>query len=457
MNSVRIEVPKVIFPSLLAILFCLLASPAWAGFLMVQDVSGESVGQANALTASGQRPSSQYHNAANISFIEGQALELGLTVYIADSTYENPQGVKTSTNVKPEYGPHLFTSFKINDILSLGLAVFPNYGIKLSWPEQWEGSHIAIRNEIKSMTVNPNISFTPCKNLHLAGGFDVIWASILTTRSLTLGVVPSGQEQAENQMRLEGSGWGFGGNFGIAYQPVDWARVGLGYRSTYDLKLDGKMSFDVSSPWAWRFQEQNYDFRIQAPHQLSLGARFWPHERVSLELDLWYFSWSLYETRQVDFEYGLYEGPEERRMAEIVEQDLSDGLQVALGVEGWATDNFVARLGVSYDSDVQPDKAVDPLQPDSQRLNVGIGFGGQWNSVANDIVYVDVAYMFSYMIPHELSTEAPLPGTFHTFRHVATLSLGYHFDRSSDPKEMPSPQPDSTVDEPEAQSDESSH
>ncbi len=401
-----------------------LPSTAHAAFLLIQEVSAESTAQAGAQTAAAGRPSTQYHNASNLSFIPGLHFEAAFGVYTADTSFTDTQGNTTEVELQPEFAPHFYASAKVLDWLAIGFAAFPNYGISLKWPDQWEGEHLVVRNFVESFTLNPNLSFGPFAGFAIAVGFDATWSAITLSRVLTLGAAPIGEEDVSNRMEMKGDGWGFGGNAGLSYQPTDWVRLGLGYRSTFDLTFDGTMDFDVTSPWAWRFPDQDFSLRIATPHQVNFGARFWPIPNLSVELDAWYFSWSLYTTRSVDLsDKGLYLGPDKIRYDDTTPQDLRDGFQIGLGMEYAFIEHFVMRAGIAFDSNVEPDKAVDPLQPDGHRIKFAAGFGTEWYGF-----YADVAYSFGYIIPHDVDNGAPLHGHYDTFKHVAVLSIGYTFD-----------------------------
>jgi len=404
-------------------LLILSATNAHAVFLLLQEVSAESVGQANMLTAYGQRPSSQYHNSSNLSFIdEDFTAEIAFTMYIPIATYTNPSNVSTTADVEPEYAPHVYLSFKPTEWMAIGLAAFPNYGIITRWPDNWEGEYVVKRNSVKSFTVNPNISFGPFKGFAISAGFDATWSAISTTRVFTLGMVPDGDD-GDGSFKMAGQGWAFGGNAGLSYQPADWVRMGLGYRSKFKLAFEGSMDFDVSEPWEWRFPDQDFDLGINVPHQVSFGARFWPMENLSVEIDAWYFSWSVHESRDINMEEGVYEAPDKTRMVDAAPQNLKDGFLIGVGSEYWFHENVCARLGISYSSNVQPDEAVDPVQPDGHRINIGVGFGYKWKGLN-----VDLAYLLGYIVPHDVSVPSAMPGEYENLKHVLSFSIGYQFD-----------------------------
>ncbi len=393
-----------------------------ASALLLQEFSAETAGQAHAVTAGGRHPSTQVANASNLSFIRDFDFELGLTLYMAGSSYENPRGETTDTKSTPTVAPHLFAALPANDWLTFGLAIFPNYGIHLDWPKSWEGNMFVTDNKLESVTSNVNLSFGPFKGFAVAVGFDVIWARFDLRRALPLGYVP-GDSDAANSMHLLGDDLGFGGNVGLSYQPVRWVRLGLGYRSGYDMNIEGDIDFNVSESFDWRFPDQKFRMAIKIPHQVSFGARFWPLENLSLEFDAWYFSWSQYEERRVNLSVGVYEGPDAPRMEDVTELNMNDNFMLALGCEYDPVEHLTVRLGLGFDSASAPEEATDAIQPDGHRINAGTSVGTEWYGY-----YADLAYMFTHMVPRDLSDKATMQGEFKTHKHALILSMGYHFD-----------------------------
>jgi long-chain fatty acid transport protein len=330
-------------------------------------------------------------------------------------------GAKTDSKFTATVAPHIFASMPATDWLTFGIAIFPNYGIVLNWPDDWEGNMYVIDNKLESLTFNPNISFGPFSGFSIAVGIDVIWSRFSLSRALPLGYIDQ-SDDATNTMRLQGDDLGFGGNVGLSYQPVTWVRLGLGYRSGYDMSISGDIHFDVSRSFEWRFPDQTFQMVINIPHQVSFGARFWPHEILSLEVDAYYFSWSQYKERRVDLSEGVYEGPGVARTVDRTDLNMDDNFMVAIGAELDPIEHLVLRLGVGYDSCSAPESATDAIQPDSHRINIGTSIGTEWSGF-----YTDLAYMLTYMIPRTLSSTATMPGSFDTMKHALILSFGYHF------------------------------
>lgn len=404
----------------------LVPSTVWANAFFIQEMSGDGMAQGAAVVAGGNKPSSLFQNAANLSFLDGLWLEAASTIYIPWGYFENPQGEKTHLGSSPIVTPHFFGSYKINDWLAVGLGGFVDFGLSITWPDDWEGSHLVKSAGMNSFTINPNVSFGPFKGFAIAAGFDAKYGSVSVKRKLTLGMSPIGEENAANTLSLGGSAWGFGANIGVMYQPAKWVRMGAAYRSQIKMAMKGgKADFDVISPFAASFPDQNFDANITLPNLISMGARFWIMDNLSVELDLWVTMWSSYNELRFDFDKGLRDAPNHVTKTQVEKQDFYDFIQVRLGAEWRFHEHFALRGGFMLDGGVIPDKTLGPMLPDNNRLNTCVGIGTNWGGFN-----VDLAYMLVYMLPRDVRgvKDNPLPGKYTFMVHDLTLSVAYNFD-----------------------------
>lgn len=405
------------------------AGAARANGFYIQEMSGSTTAQAGAMVAAGGKPTSQFQNAANLSFSDGLYVEFSGTTYLIAGAYENPAGQTTKGNTPAVFVPYLFASYRINDWLAVGLSEFTAFGLKNSWPKDWEGRTLAISSELQTFTINPNISFGPFKGFAIAVGFDAMHGSFKILRGLNLGQ-PAPGDTAANTVDLQGAAWGFGANVGLMYQPADWVRLGVSYRSGIKIQANsGTVDFDVGKVFASRFPDQHFKGSLTLPHVVFGGARFWPRKDLSLELDVQWVQWSSYNELNFELDKGLVLGPGAKQMALTERKAWKDAVQLRLGME-WVglKDHLAIRAGFLWDQNPVPDNTIDPSLPDTQRLMPCIGIGTQWSGV-----YVDVAYMPVFGLKREAKagSGAPLVGTYPLgVTHDVVFTIGYHWDKA---------------------------
>lgn len=402
------------------------AGPARANGFYIQEMSAAGMAQAGALVAAGGRPSSQFQNAANLSFSKGGYVEFSGTTYAIQGSYENPAGGVTKATTPTLFVPYFFGSYRVNDWITVGLSEFTAFGLKMRWPSSWEGRTLAIESSLETFTINPNISFGPSKGVAIAVGFNAMHGSFRIFRGLNLGQGAPG-DTAANTVDLRGGAWGFGANFGLMYQPADWVRLGVAYRSGITISADnGTVDFDVGKAFASRFPDQRFKGSLSLPHLVFAGARFWPRKDLSLELDVQWVQWSAYDTLRFELSKGLELGPDARQTILEEKKNWNDAVQLRLGME-WVglQDHLAVRLGFLWDQNPVPESSLDPTLPDTQRLMPCIGVGTQWSGV-----YVDVAYMPVFGLKRKVRADsgAPMAGTYTSMTHDFTFTLGYHWD-----------------------------
>ncbi len=402
--------------------FLLLPQTAFANAFLIMEMSGEGTGQGGAMGAAGGSPSNQFYNPANLSWSKGLQLEAGFTGYIPGGGYESPTGETNDALTDFIPAGSVSLAYKPLDWLSIGVMGFPEFGLAVRWPKEFEGSYLARESELLSFTVNPNISFGPFKGFAIAAGFDAKWGQVHIIRDFTLGQIPA-TSTADNSAEFIGSTWGFGGNVGMLYQPAWWTRFGMSYRSSIYMDMsEGKANFNVAEPWQQAFQDQDFKTSITLPHLLNWAGRFWiPNTGLSLELDIWLTMWSTYD--KLTFEFSE---PLNGTVSEKTEQkQWEDSVQVRLGGEWWFHDNWAWRFGFIFDQNPVPDEYLDPMLPDSNRVDVSTGFGCYYNGFR-----ADLAYMLVYFLGADTTGQDDVlfPGKFDVITHVLSASVGYDFD-----------------------------
>lgn len=408
------------------------AGTAQANGFYIQEMSGAVTGQAGAVVAAGGKPTSQYQNAANLSFADGMYLEFSGTTYFLGGAYENPAGQKTKGVTPPVFVPYLFGSYRVNDWLAVGLAEFTAFGLKNRWPSDWEGRTLAIESALETFTLNPNLSFGPFKGFAIAVGFDAMHGSFRILRGLNLGqpsAVTAEGESPANTVDLRGAAWGFGANVGLMYQPADWVRIGVAYRSGIKIQANkGTVDFDVDKAFASRFPDQNFKGSLTLPHVVMGGVRFFPRKDLALELDVQWVQWSSYNELKFQLSEGLVLGPGAKQMVLGDKKSWKDAVQLRIGLEWEGLNKHLAvRAGFLWDQNPVPDNTIEPSLPDTQRLMPCFGIGTQWSGV-----YIDVAYMPVFGLKRTVKADsgAPMAGTYTNVTHDIVFTLGYHWDKA---------------------------
>ena len=138
--------------------FCIVDVAFGAGFgIFVQGAS--ALGQADAVVAHSDGPSSVFFNPALINDLPGTQAELGTTMVLPKREFESDATGSTTKSIDNYYFPSTFyITHQYSDRIGLGFGVFNPFGLGTEWPADWEGRSIATKSTITTFDFRPVIS-----------------------------------------------------------------------------------------------------------------------------------------------------------------------------------------------------------------------------------------------------------------------------------------------------------
>ena len=421
---------SVAFGLVVAVGFALSPSPVRASGLELREQGAISIGRCDAVTARLDDASTVYFNPAGMGFLDGLQISAGLTVVFGDFNYVDPLGTgakagNTNSAVTP---PHLYLSYRINEMFAVGLSVNVPFGLALEWPEDYPGAHISVGATLQVFLINPTVAIRPLENLSIGVGIQLMPGTVDIKRRL--GFVTDAGDLAGGGIHMGGVAFGVGGNLGVMYRPLDWLFLGFFYRSRVKLEFEGDAHFDLPDGLTDRsvFHDQNVKAGATMPDYMTLGIGFQVHERVYLEFDVDYVLWSTVDKITIAFP-----DDESGQLDKPVPEDWGDIFTLRLGVEWRALDtgNHVmhVRGGVGFDPGPAPDHTLSPLLPDSSRAFGSAGIGYQYRPWR---LGIDVGYLFAKFLERTVTTNDcsgghcnPFPANYDTHAHVLPLDLSW--------------------------------
>jgi len=143
--SLRPSVVRPLVAAALAAAIGLLPVAGHGAGLELREQGAAAISLSDAVTARLDHPSTVYFNPAGMAFLEGLQISAGITLVFPTFGYEDPEGVLPSadstTDVVPP--PHLYASWRINEMWAVGLDVNVPFGLSLDWPSDFVGRHIS--------------------------------------------------------------------------------------------------------------------------------------------------------------------------------------------------------------------------------------------------------------------------------------------------------------------------
>ena len=401
-----------------------------------QSVSGQGTADSN--TAEAADASTIFANPAGLSRLEGTQFSGGITAVVPHSSYED-QGSKRFTGTpvggvatQDDYAPNavaapsLYVSHKLNDQWALGFGTFVPYGAKLDYDNNWTGRYALTKIDLKSVTLNPSVSFklnerhsfgfgidAEFMKAKLGQGVDVPGSIIFLNANaanpavaarraaLLQAIVAKGGNPAalaaakDGHATMDGKDWGVGFNLGYMFNLTQDTRFGLSYRSSIHHKLKGDAVWDFSGVTtdpvvnavlqaSSRKTNSPALVDIKTPETLSANVFSQIDDKLALMADLTWSRHSRMENLNIQF-VGTGEGDE------VIRQQWKNTMRASLGMNYKLNDAWLLRAGVAIDeSPVDKSSLRHAALPDSDRKQ--ISFGANWKVSANSSI--DLAYSF---------------------------------------------------------------
>ena len=373
----------------LLLIFC--ATARAEGFAL-NEWSARGVSLAGGLVGRADDVSALAYNAAGITQLPGTHLMAGLAFIAPMGSIDADLigGRKHDTTTKPAtfLAPHGFASYQLNDDFWLGLGVFSRFGVGNSYAQDWVGRYNVYDVGLQTISFVPTIAWKLNEMFSVSAGVEVLYAGFYMGNKIpTMQLTAAGPRQGpDNDLQLQGDGWGVGAQFGAHVRFNEQWSLGLAYKSQVTLNINGDVDFG-------REGERNLlatmgrvpDARncganatVQLPDSLALGLAYKPLDELSFEVGAVWTRWSTYNALNINMDNGY---------ASLNDKTARDGINLNASVEYWPLPWWALRAGVSYETPVLNEKHADFLMPTYGRTTLGLGTGVKWNDLTLDFAY----------------------------------------------------------------------
>ncbi|UTF48727.1 OmpP1/FadL family transporter [Desulfomicrobium sp. ZS1] len=323
--------------------------------------------------------------------------------------------------------PHFFATWKVNDRYSIGLGTFSRFGLGSVFDEDWGGRYNSYEAIIESMSINPNVAVKVTDKLSAAFGVEAMYLDFSKKQKFSLAKFSA---YPDGDLKLEADGWGYGFNMALHYQPCQYAKLGLSYRSPVTMKVTGDADFTTPS-WIRAypgvpdvaFTDTSASGTVTLPDSFAFGVAMYPTEKFSVEVGAVYTLWSKYDELKIN--YGDPVLPSATPTQSIQAKNWDDVWRFNIGVEYAALDWLDLRAGYVFDQSPVQDETIDYMVPANDRhlLNGGLGF--HW-----DNWMVDVNYTYLMIMDRDINgrDDGVRDGEIdNADAHMVGLSVGYKF------------------------------
>jgi len=392
----------------------LAAGQAYGAAFGLQENSGSGLGNAFAAGAAGSEDaSSMWANPASLA--KRGSTEIAAAVHFitpsmkfqnsaSEAAFNQPLGGNGGDAGSLNIVPNLYVAVPINKQWVFGLGLNAPFGLVTEYDDSWLGRYQAVKSDIKTMNVNPAISFKPTDNVSIGVGanwqkIDATFTSMVNYSGAIAqaagGAAAAGQIPAalvpqiigatpalDSRVSVDGDDDAWGWNIGILVDLNKNARVGMAYRSEVKYKVSGNVSFTnptvtVAAPLQPVVDVLTTGINAQATYNSGITADvtmpaianaslfYQLNDRWDMMADVQWTGWSsIKELKFVRTNGSVLSNTPE---------NFDDAWRIAVGANYRHTDQWMFRGGIAFDQSPVNNTDRTPRLPDDDRWWLSAG------------------------------------------------------------------------------------
>ncbi|MDR2172998.1 MAG: outer membrane protein transport protein [Burkholderiales bacterium] len=448
-----------------------LCTQAQAAAFALQEQSGSGLGNAFAGgAAEGADASSMFANPATLSRRKSMQVASAMHIATPSPMFRNersrpalnqPLGNEGGDSGDVNFFGNFYVAAPIDERWTAGLGIGTPFGLSTDYNNSWAGRYLALRSDVKTVNVNPAISFKASEKLSLGVGINWQYLHAIFTSAVnysaalgsaaqtaaTTGVLPTDMVSTiigatgglDSISNVKGHNRAWGWNAGLLYEFDPITRIGLSYRSEIRHKVNGTVTFDhpslgsipaalipIVDGLADNVNNALYNGKIHAditlPQTVNLSFFRQITPKLDLMADIQWTGWS--SIKELTFVRN------EGTILQSTPEQFKNAWRLSVGGNYRFNERWLMRAGVAFDQSPVRDAYRTPRLPDADRYWISVG--GQY--AINKQTHLDFgfAYLFSKKTPILDSGGNPqiygtLDGHYDTFATVASMQFTYTF------------------------------
>lgn len=281
--------------------------------------------------------------------------------------------------------PYLYLTKRITEDLTVGFGAFSTFGLRTNYSESVADQIGTNFSEVSTFTLNPSIGYRINDYLSVGVGFNALYAE----GELTSNAVPGTPFPF---FALEGDDWAFGYNIGILIEPTATTRIGLNYRSKFDIDLEGSSRSTFSGG-----AEVPADLSVELPATLQVSIAQDLSPEWTIHGDVLWTQWSSFDRLEPNTNSPLTDP------FLAVDQEWNDTFRYSVGATYRPNSTWTLRTGVAYDESPVDDDFRTLRIPDGDRIWLSVGA----SYALNENLSIDAGYSFIFIEDVSLGENDP--------------------------------------------------
>lgn len=327
-----------------------------------------------------------FFNPAGMSFLDKKFnLSVGGNALFAKTRYQDSQYNQTAGTDNLGTPFSLYATYKINDWVSAGLAVYTPYGSSVEWDKGWKGAHLVNSIDLQAIFVQPTISFKIEDIFSIGGGPIYANGSVNFNRNITPNPL-LGSTNVDLEAKSI-TAWGY--NVGMMFKLTNEVTLGMDYRSEIIMEARGgsanyqdKNAIASLNP---AFTDGTFDADLPLPAELTAGLSYRPNDKWLFAFDYNFTKWSVYKNLDITIN-----NQNPTPVFSENKRDYKDASTYRFGAQYKATNKFTIRGGYYIDESPVQDGYFAPETP----RNDSKGYTGGLTYQVNDKLGIDVSFLY---------------------------------------------------------------
>jgi len=355
------------------------AAPAVAGGIILYEIGSADLGLAAAgYGARAQDASTVLTNPAGMTRLEGTQVLLAGQVLWGDVRFSFGNGSSPAlgrgNGGYPTgwdgwfVGGGPFMTYKVSPDVTVGFAMTGNFGLPLSYDEDWAGRYYVQDATLLGLSFLPSIAWKVNDRLSVGATLNAMYG-IYRNQVAINNLNPN---FGDGKLRMEDEVWGWGVNLGLLYQLDPKTRFGLVWNSQVNLDFDAPLEFSNIAPGlnallsARGLRDASLAVGIKVPQGVMASVYSQVDDRLALLGSAGWQQWSKFGQVQL--------GIEDANNPNSVSKNLEfkDTWHVAVGAQYRVSDPWLVSAGIGYDSAFQSGN-VSPVMPVNSAWRFGAG------------------------------------------------------------------------------------
>jgi long-chain fatty acid transport protein len=402
-----------------------------AGGLSLYEVATSDVGLASAgWAARAQDPATLLKNPAGMSWLQGNQFQGGAQLLQAGVAFSPSVGTTVDGNsggnpigVLPALS--MFYVHGLGEDVKVGLGVFSNFGLGMSYDSGWAGRYYAQNNTLLGFTLMPALGYRINEQWSIGVAANVMvgylnYSAAINNNAIAITNRPDGD------MAMNDTTVGAGGNVGVLYEPKQGTRLGITYYSQVKLNFAATPAFTgLSNPVLSALQANGHlnkelDLGVTVPQSVMVSSYHEFTDRWALMLDFGWQNWKQFGKVEI----GLAGSP--ASLSTTTDLDYQDTYHVALGSRYRINQDWLLNTGFAWDSSMIKNQNYTVSLPVGQTYRFGLG--AEWQASPK----LNVAFSYELTYGGDLpvnQNRGPLagalvgefPGTYINFFQVSFI------------------------------------